>query len=88
MMQGITSTGRFRECLRVKRGLTDTSKPGGMYKDQVYLMGALKVLKYRDRVNFYSLHAGKLTVKDCIRLSEKGLVCTDKMKVPPFLKDY
>jgi len=24
---------RWRYCLRVKRGLTDTSEPGGLYKD-------------------------------------------------------
>ena len=26
---------RWKHCLRVKRGMTDTSQPGGMYKDQV-----------------------------------------------------
>ena len=56
-------------------------------KDQVYLIGAIKVLKYRQKLNFISLHAGKITVKDCLRLSEKGLIQTDKMKVPLFLKD-
>lgn len=35
---------RYRYVLRVKRGLSDTSKPGGLYKDQVYLEGALKIL--------------------------------------------
>jgi hypothetical protein len=51
------------------------------------LIGALKVLKYRHKLNFYDLHAGKITVKDCIRLSEKGLILTDKIKIPGFLKD-
>ncbi len=32
---------RFKLTLRVKRGLTDTSEPGGLYKDQVYLEGAI-----------------------------------------------
>jgi hypothetical protein len=35
---------RFRACLRVKRGLTYTDSPGGMYKDQVYLEGAVMIL--------------------------------------------
>jgi hypothetical protein len=51
----------------------------------VYLIGAVKVLKCRNKVNFYSLHAGKITVKDCIRLSDHGLINTDKMKLPGFL---
>jgi hypothetical protein len=47
----------------------------------------LKVLKYRNKINFLNLHAGKITVKDCLRLSEKGLIATEKLKVPLFLKD-
>ena len=35
---------RYKYVLRVKRGLNDTSKPGGLYKDQVYLEGALILL--------------------------------------------
>lgn len=50
-------------------------------------MGALKVLKYRQGLNFINLHSGKITVKDCIRLSEKGMINTDKIKIPLFLHD-
>jgi len=32
---------RFKFVLRVKRGLMDTGEPGGLYKDQVYLEGAV-----------------------------------------------
>jgi hypothetical protein len=39
-----TPQSRWKFCLRVKRGLTDTSMKGGLYKDQVYLEGAIKVL--------------------------------------------
>ena len=35
---------RYKYTLRVKRGLTDTSMKGGLYKDQVYLEGAIKIL--------------------------------------------
>ena len=38
---------RWKECVRVKRGLSDTSQLGGMYKDQIYLSGAIKILKIR-----------------------------------------
>lgn len=43
---------RYRYVLRVKRGLSDTSKPGGLYKDQVYLEGALKLLEHRKDINW------------------------------------
>ena len=32
---------RFRSVLRVKRGMQDTGEHGGLYKDQVYLEGAI-----------------------------------------------
>ena len=76
---------RWRECVRVKRGLVDTSIPGGMYKDQIYLIGVLRILKYRNQVDFLKLHAGYLSVKDCIRL-ESIIEIKDMMK-PPFLED-
>ena len=31
-------------CMRVKRGIQDTSLKGGMYKDQAYLIGAVEIL--------------------------------------------
>jgi hypothetical protein len=30
--------------MRVKRGIKDTSKNGGMYKDKFYLIGAIEIL--------------------------------------------
>ena len=35
---------RFKFVLRVKRGKEDTGEPGGYYKDQVYLEGAVAIL--------------------------------------------
>ena len=32
---------RWKFVLRLKRGLVDTSEPGGLYKDQCYLEGAV-----------------------------------------------
>ena len=31
----------WRECVRVKRGMGNTEEPGGYYKDQSYLIGAV-----------------------------------------------
>jgi hypothetical protein len=46
---------RWNVTLRVKRGISDTSIPGGLYKDQVYLEGAYKILKDRRNINFHAL---------------------------------
>ena len=58
---------RWRYVLRVKRGLGDTSLPGGLYKDQVYLEGAVKLLKNRNELNFNLLHCGKINIEDLKR---------------------
>jgi len=48
--------------------MVDTSQPGGMYKDQVYLRGVIEILKNRKKIDFVMLHAGKLHVKDLPKL--------------------
>lgn len=55
---------RWKFCLRVKRGLTDTSQKGGLYKDQVYLEGAVKILARRKKLNFKALLCGKISLDD------------------------
>jgi hypothetical protein len=63
---------RWKCCVRVKRGLTDTSLPGGNYKDQAYLVGALKILKNRKLISFPRLYSGKISVEDS--LSNKKVI--------------
>lgn len=67
---------RWKQCVRVKRGIADTSKPNGifmkylgMYKDQIYFLGALEILKNRKKLNFIHMYSGKISVQDCLRLS-------------------
>lgn len=67
---------RWREVVRVKRGIADTSKPCGillfmlgMYKDQIYFIGAVEILKNRKKLNMINLHSGKISVDDCMRLT-------------------
>lgn len=55
--------------MRVKRGIADTSKPQGMYKDQIYFLGAVEILKNRKKLNFTNLHCGKISVEDCLKLT-------------------
>lgn len=78
---------RWTYGVRVKRGIADTSQSQGQYKDQIYLRGVIKVLKYRKQLNFYNLHAGKISVSDCIRLTEKNVIQTEKCKIPYFLQN-
>lgn len=57
---------RFKITLRAKRGMTDTSKPGGYTKDQVYLRGVVKIAKWL-RANEYDvkkLYVGKVSLED------------------------
>lgn len=54
---------RWKHCLRVKRGMTDTSQPGGMYKDQVGRCVTRYICKVRSR---YYGTANKLTSLRCI----------------------
>ena len=46
--------------MRIKRGLTKTEEKKGMYKDQAYLIGAIKILKNRKKINFKLLHSGNI----------------------------
>jgi len=76
---------RWNECLRVKRGLVDTSVPGAFCKDQCYLEGALAILIQRDEIqDFKVLHCGRITLSDLTRVNRvvKPNVCT-----PHFLVD-
>lgn len=58
---------RWKFVLRIKRGMTDTSLPGGLYKDQVYLEGAVNILRERHSIDFRSLYAGKISLDDLKR---------------------
>jgi len=41
----------------------------GMYKDQIYFIGAVDILRNRKILNMYHLHSSKITVEDCLRLT-------------------
>jgi len=76
---------RFKACLRVKRGVVYTGRPGGLYKDQIYLEGAVKLLRRRKEINFKQLYAGKISVDDIERLQKKMKL--ENLKFPWFLQD-
>ena len=58
---------RWKECVRVKRGLVDTSLKGGCVRDVVYLEGAVEILRRRRELDFHKLYSGKLTLTDLCR---------------------
>ncbi|XP_034561445.1 uncharacterized protein KIAA0895 isoform X2 [Notolabrus celidotus] len=77
---------RWDYCVRAKRGQTDTAQPGCFSKDQVYLDGILKILRYRDRINFPLLMAlGKVSFEDVDRL--KPLAQMENIRIPHFMQD-
>ena len=78
---------RFKETLRVKRGLSDTSQPGGCYKDQVYLSGAIKILKSRWKIDFKELYSGKIALEDYFREDVRGAAKTGEVYLPVFMSD-
>ncbi|GLD63037.1 uncharacterized protein AKAME5_001469100 [Lates japonicus] len=77
---------RWDYCVRAKRGQTDTAQPGCFSKDQVYLDGILKILRYRDKINFPLLMAlGKVSFEDVDRL--KAVAQMDNIRIPHFMQD-
>lgn len=78
---------RWKFVLRVKRGLTDTSCKGGLYKDQVYLEGAVKVLYRRKELNFKTLLCGKLSLFDYDREDIQSILNYEGQLLPPFMED-
>ena len=62
---------RWKFVMRVKRGLSDTSKAGGYYKDHVYLKGAVKILENRRKINFKELYCGKISIEDLMKFKEE-----------------
>jgi hypothetical protein len=68
----------FDDCwvqtMRVKRGQTDTSKPGGFCKDQATFDGMLRILENRNKIDFPALFAGKVSL-------ETYFACENELKL-------
>ena len=48
--------------VRIKRGLADTSQPGGLTKDYLYLNGYYKVKNYLKKYSLNRLYYGKVSM--------------------------
>jgi len=57
----------FNDCwlqtMRVKRGMTDTSKPGAFCKDQATFDGSMRILENRESIDFLALYGGKVSLE-------------------------
>lgn len=84
---GNSTDERWDYCVRAKRGLLDTSQPGGFVKDQMYLTGAMEILEQRHRIDFEALYIGKLSVVDAHRAKCTGLARTANIQLPVFLQN-
>lgn len=67
--------------------MIDTGQPGGMYKDQVYLQGALTILKFRKQIDFVALFCGKISLSDLNRPFIVRLMNKKDIKLPVFMKN-
>jgi hypothetical protein len=75
----------YRIVTRVKRGLGDTSKPGGYLKDHTYYQGAKQIESFvANGGNITDLYAGKITIEDIQLLSEN--IIKPAQILPEFLK--
>nr|XP_054748680.1 microtubule-associated tyrosine carboxypeptidase-like [Lytechinus pictus] len=79
---------RWDYCMRAKRGQVDTSKPGCFNKDQVYLNGALQVLRFRFEIDFHALvKMGRVAYQDIERLRNEAVFAEGVVSVPSFMAD-
>lgn len=76
---------RWDYCVRVKRGITDTSLPGAFSKDQTYFKGAIEVWKWLREHNHDAtpLYIGKVALEDVERLQHFSNV--QPLLIPTFL---
>jgi hypothetical protein len=80
------SRRRWKCVVRVKRGISDTGEPGGLYKDQVYLEGAIQILRERTNIDFLGLYCGKLSLEDLKRpMIEKRIKKDCGLILPTFM---
>ena len=79
----------WKVCMRVKRGVGNTSLAIGFAKDQCSLDGALRILALRNRIDFRTLHLSKSTLEENDVASRmvsrgRGLNATSPLRDPWF----
>lgn len=77
-------TRRWGICARVKGGLVDTSASKSFCRDQLYLVGAIMLLKQRRTVDLRALHCGRICIDEPATFPS---VEERPYTLPPFLED-
>lgn len=79
---------RFSICLKVKRGIGDTSIPGAFSKNQVYLHGTIKVAQWLVKNDFAveKLYIGKIDVSDLTKAWAQSVLSQNDLLIPDFAK--
>ncbi|MCD8484550.1 flavohemoglobin expression-modulating QEGLA motif protein [Candidatus Woesebacteria bacterium] len=80
---------RFNICLKVKRGLTDTSVPGAFTKNQIYLAGAIQVCQWLVKNDYAveKLYVGKVALNDISRAWSQSELTVSDLLLPAFLNE-
>lgn len=78
---------RWKLCLKIKRGLKDTSLPGGFSREQRYLEGVFEVIDFvtHHEYNPELLYAGKIAVADALKA--RKISEARKYLLPQFLQN-
>ena len=76
-------------CLRVKRGMTDTGRPGGYHKDGSNFVGALRLLRMRKELDFRLLHCVRTSIEDFPRAvpAARAALQAGTVILPAFVRD-
>lgn len=83
---GITDKLAWVIAIKQKRGLKDTSKPGGFPKNHVYLEGLVEVLRWILAGNDpKKLYWGRISLGDTTKLAK--VTCHPRVVYPVFMKD-
>lgn len=88
LRQHVTDTERlWSVCLRCKRGLKDTSMPGGYTKNQLYLQGAVNVVRWLKKHDFdaRALYMGKVALEDIDQLQSQSELPPEDYIVPQLI---
>jgi hypothetical protein len=74
-------------CLKVKRGLKDTSMPGGFTKNQVYLKGTIEVLRWLKKNHYDArpLYVGKVATEDIQLALQNSALSLEELIVPQLI---
>jgi hypothetical protein len=67
--------------------LEDTGLHGGYYKDQVYLEGAVQILKERNNIDFHGLFCGKISLEDLKKPGIAKLLNKQNLVLPRYMQD-